>query len=214
MNTKTLIIGLDGLEYTYVDMGDYPNLKQVEYGKVRVPITDVGEPSTPIVWTSFVTGKQPEEHGIMESSTANNKTVNNILRWFESTFSNQTMRKIFITFTPIRLFLKRFNAFQTHMPQKNDIKVPTMFDTVEDSVSVSVPVLDTDVDTRYQGILDAIINPEKRAYFVDFLMKDFEKDQKEFDIVLNKYKLVMVHFQLPDLYGHIYCRNMKKITEL
>ena len=70
MKTKILIIALDGLEYTYIDQGNYPHIKQQEYGTVKVPVTEIDEASTPIIWSSFVTGEQPEIHGINRSLRA------------------------------------------------------------------------------------------------------------------------------------------------
>lgn len=52
------ILGLDGLEYSFVERWNCENLRQGEYGKVRVPINEqVGLPLSPEVWASFLTGK-------------------------------------------------------------------------------------------------------------------------------------------------------------
>lgn len=52
------ILGLDGLEYDFVEMFRCKNLKQVQYGRIDVPIDDKkGIPFTPQVWASFLRGK-------------------------------------------------------------------------------------------------------------------------------------------------------------
>ena len=52
------VLGLDGLEYDFVERWNCKNLKQREYGKVQVPINEeVGLPLSPEVWASFLTGK-------------------------------------------------------------------------------------------------------------------------------------------------------------
>lgn len=214
VRTKVLIIALDGLEYTYVNEQNFVYLKQLEYGKVKVPITEIGEASTPIIWVSFVTGKYPSEHGIRKSNVYHSKMVDMIVHWIGAVVPNQIIRKMFITFAPVRRFLKKLEPFHTHMPRKSSIKVPTLFDQISSSISVSVPVLNVDVDVKYVGIIEAIIDPRKRFHYVNFLMSDFEQDKEQLFEVLNRYELVMVHFQLSDLYGHIFCRNMKKIVDL
>lgn len=54
---KMLVIGIDGLEYDLVEKFNLENLKQEEYSKVKVPLSE-GEiyPHTPEVWGSFLTG--------------------------------------------------------------------------------------------------------------------------------------------------------------
>jgi len=53
-----MILGLDGLEYNFVEKWDLRNLKQLEYGKLKVPIVEeTGAPTSPPVWASFLTGK-------------------------------------------------------------------------------------------------------------------------------------------------------------
>ncbi len=214
MKTEILILALDGLEPEYISSDRFPNLTQCEFGKTIPPITDIDEPSTPIVWVSFVTGMQPDEHGINKSSVYHSKTVNKVMDWIGTKVSNRTLRRIFLRFNAVRKYLKNFESFQTHQPRRESIKVPTIFDLIASSISISVPVLDTDVDVRYRGILEAILGGEERDNYIDFLMKDFEQDVVQLYEALNKYRLVMVHFQLTDLYGHIYCRDIDKILEL
>ena len=55
---KIFILGLDGLEYDFVEKWNLVHLKQREYGKIIVPIAEkLGVPNTPEVWASFLTGK-------------------------------------------------------------------------------------------------------------------------------------------------------------
>jgi len=55
---KIFILGLDGLEYNFVEEWDLTHLKQKEYGKIVVPIDrKLGVPNTPEVWASFLTGE-------------------------------------------------------------------------------------------------------------------------------------------------------------
>ncbi len=214
MRTKFLILGLDGLEHDYVCDGDFPNIKQIEYGKLKIPITEIDEASTPIIWTSFVTGKQPHEHGIDVPNVYNSKLVTLVDGVITKIIGNHMKRKMIMSLTPVVKILKRFGVFQIRSPRKEDIKVPTMFDLIPSSVSVSVPVLNFDGHKRYAGFIDAIIDPVERTSFIEFLERDFEQDKKDLFSVLNKYRLVMCHFQITDLYGHIYCKDREKILSL
>jgi len=55
---KVFILGLDGLEYDFVEKWNLMNLKQVEYGKIKVPTDEKQKvPKTPTVWAAFLTGK-------------------------------------------------------------------------------------------------------------------------------------------------------------
>jgi len=55
---KVFILGLDGLEYDFVEKWNLIHLKQREYGKIKVPIDKEQKiPKTPEVWAAFLTGK-------------------------------------------------------------------------------------------------------------------------------------------------------------
>jgi len=56
--TRIVILGLDGLEYDFVERWNLKNLKQREYGKLEVPINkEKGVPWSPEVWAAFLTGR-------------------------------------------------------------------------------------------------------------------------------------------------------------
>jgi hypothetical protein len=52
------ILGLDGLEYFFVEEFDCKNLKQLNYSQIDVPVNSKkGVPLTPQVWASFLLGE-------------------------------------------------------------------------------------------------------------------------------------------------------------
>lgn len=60
---RIFILGLDGLEYNFVEKWNLKNLKQKEYGRVKVPIDKYsGVPLSPEVWAAFLTGKYPSRY--------------------------------------------------------------------------------------------------------------------------------------------------------
>ena len=56
--SKFFLLGLDGLEYDFVEKWHLTHLQQSQYGKLKVPISkEFGIPTSPEVWASFLTGK-------------------------------------------------------------------------------------------------------------------------------------------------------------
>ena len=210
--TKILILGFDGLDYDLIQKRSFPHLKQIEYGKIVVPITkDVGEPSTPIVWASFITGKEPKKHGIVEPIAWNSS----IIRWLQA-------KVAFIPACAPSLFLRRkVGEFLSNLgfsrghPKKKHLKISTFFDKIEKSVAISVPAFDEDVLAKFGGLFGAIFDEEKRLDFLERLFRDYEETKELLFKALNKgWQLLMVHFQISDLYAHIYYKQREKILDL
>lgn len=212
---KILIIAFDGLEYTLVDKGYFPNLKQKEYGKVVVPITkEIGEPQTTIVWTSFLTGKTPNEHGVTKPAVWNFELLNKVVGLFSNIFirhfllSHKTLGQSF------RRILKLFGIKQT-TPKLNDLHIKTFFDEIKNSVAMSIPLINEDVISDSVGIIDAILDKNSREKYLKKLFRRFEDEKKQFwEAFINNPTLLMVHFQISDLYGHIYCKTPQKLLNL
>ncbi|MBL8149774.1 MAG: alkaline phosphatase family protein [Blastocatellia bacterium] len=70
MSKKVLIIGLDGMTFDFVDplieQGRLKTLSRLMSEGVRSPLETVFPPITSAAWTSFITGKNPGKHGILE----------------------------------------------------------------------------------------------------------------------------------------------------
>lgn len=67
---KMLIIGLDGATFDIIDpmieAGRMPNLKRFMEEGVRGILNSTKPPITPAAWTTFMTGKGPGRHGILD----------------------------------------------------------------------------------------------------------------------------------------------------
>ncbi|MFO0838240.1 MAG: alkaline phosphatase family protein [Phycisphaerae bacterium] len=67
---RVLIIGLDGATFDILDplmaAGQMPNLKQFIAGGVSGVLNSTRPPITPAAWTTFMTGKGPGRHGIID----------------------------------------------------------------------------------------------------------------------------------------------------
>src|SRR3990167_7226523 len=65
---KVLLIGLDGATFTIINplliQGRLPNFKRLISGGFSSPLVSTLPVLTPAAWTSMVTGKSPQGHGI------------------------------------------------------------------------------------------------------------------------------------------------------
>ncbi|MEW6733803.1 MAG: alkaline phosphatase family protein [Acidobacteriota bacterium] len=70
MTKRVLIIGLDGMTFNFIDpliaAGRLPTIARLIAEGVRSPLETVFPPITSVAWTSFITGKNPGKHGILE----------------------------------------------------------------------------------------------------------------------------------------------------
>ncbi len=67
---KVMMIGLDGATFTLLDpmmqRGVMPHLRSVVQQGVRADLMSTRNPLTPPAWTSMITGRSPEAHGIYD----------------------------------------------------------------------------------------------------------------------------------------------------
>lgn len=68
-NTKVFVLALDGVPYTFLKemmaSGNMPNLTELLKSSIFKPMNSVIPPVSSSAWASFLTGKQPNEHGIL-----------------------------------------------------------------------------------------------------------------------------------------------------
>ena len=211
MTRRVVVLGLDGLEASIVEKYRFPNLCQVEHGRVKVPICPhAGEPSTPVVWMSFLTGKPPKEHGIDRSVIYSNPFIDFVFRHIQ----NSTMRRFVLKFNRVRRFLESHGFLKKRMPRKSELKASTLLDAITPSIGIDIPVLHKDVDIKYAGLIDAILGKNRDEYLA-FLFRDFADVKNRLFKALNmNYRFVMAHFSITDLYGHIFCKDESMVAGL
>lgn len=69
LNRKIMILGVDGADWDVLDNliaeGRTPNFKRVAEGGVRAPLFSLEDyRRSPVIWTSIMTGRLPEDHGV------------------------------------------------------------------------------------------------------------------------------------------------------
>jgi predicted AlkP superfamily phosphohydrolase/phosphomutase len=67
---KVFVLGLDGAPEQVlgplIESGDMPNLARLSAGGARGSLLSTSPPTSPVAWATFVTGKNPGQHGIYD----------------------------------------------------------------------------------------------------------------------------------------------------
>jgi len=219
---KCMILAFDGLEYNFVEIFDLENLKQREYGKVQLPKecfkeVNLGytnemhkEPWTPLVWFSFLTGKLPKEDNFVVKKW-DNKLLN-VLRTLSVKIGlSRSMRSgIGKILTSLGFSLRIFD--------RDDYKVPTIFDLTEKFHATNVPVFSRGWTFEFEKIPDDFDN------FEDFLNSALTTELRKFNELRDQtlsflernidWNLAMVYFKTLDSFGEVCFENTEKIRDI
>jgi len=224
---KVMILGIDALDYNLVNKWDLKNLKQNEYGKTIVPITeDLDEPATVIVWPCFITGKEPGEMGFISPVIYRQP-----FKWFfdhfyspvTSSFTDVHPNSILEKKNTKRLILDGISSILKKagiyfQPTRVNIKAPTLFDN--DSLKTAhfhIPVYDKDVFPEYRKqIVDVIMKRTSTSEFSKACKKTFYERCEELQTYLHQNKdwdLVMMYWFCLDAVQHAFYKNKLKIMD-
>jgi predicted AlkP superfamily pyrophosphatase or phosphodiesterase len=198
---RLFIIALDGLSYDLVVKWNLSNLMQVTYGKVPVsPIyfggNEVDTPSTPVIWSSFITGKNPREHGITGWWT------------YGKTWDWLRKNPPFVWVKNKRGLLKKIgvdskNILKPKIVDKTDLQAKTIFDYVKPSIALDVPTY-SDISESRLSIFDTLVHEGLEAYEKAIWKIHNERVNRLFIELHNPWNLYMVWFDVPDLLGHMH----------
>lgn len=208
---RVLILAYDGLDHDLVETLSLRNILQREHGKVEVPIVGgIDDPSTPIVWTSFITGEPPEVHGVdmpqmwdnefdgLRSFVRRHRGIHNILKRFKV---GQKVREA--------------TGARSSFPSRKNIKVDTFFEVVKPSVALGVPVYNKNLEEIYPigDVMRARQDPEYLPVFEERVRGIFDEEVKTlFDTLEGEWRLLMVHLHITDLFGHAFWGTEKVAT--
>jgi len=198
---KVVIVGIDALEYEYVVKHNLKPLMLSKYGVVSIPpeLYHDGVPYTPLVWTAYLTGRNPRDLGIHH--------IYEEPRWV-------VLLKKAIRITPLRLIrgkkklLKRLgiNVFKPYM-----IRGTTIFDVVKDSLPINVPGVNLSSEFYMipemidKGLFDEAV---KIAYSV----ADGVFAQTIRAVKAGHYRLIFSYNNLLDIVGHLYWVKRPKLV--
>ena len=212
MNTKKIfILCYDGLEYNLVLKLGLRNLLQKEHGQVKIPFV-MGKrpiPSTPIVWTCFITGATAEPHEVKY------KWKSKAISWLSVSVAqrNKTLfsllRKLKIAKGLGSLGFERDTTFGLSYLQRKGIK--TIFDEVKPSIGVSIPAYNEHFFGYASRIdYDKVLGDEEATKQTVSKLNDLFDEEK--NLMIKKmsevdWKLFMVHFDVPDQHAHLWYRE-------
>lgn len=225
---RVLILGIDALEYDLIHEWNLHHLKQIEYGKVTVPITKgLGEPATEIVWPCFITGKGPKQMGF-ESPILYRQPY----KWFSDHIYNQFTS----SFTDIhpenileekksrkRRILDNISSIMTkagvfYHPMRKNIKASTLFDNPSlRTAHFHIPVYDTDPFPSYRKqIVDVIMKTLPPSEFLSSCKHSFQERWTELEMYLqqhNDWDVVMMYWFCLDAIQHAFFNKKLKIMD-
>ncbi len=210
---KVVILAFDGLEAEIVQKEKLKSLLQNYHGTIDVSYFKV---ATPMIWSSFLTGKPPEEHKMYFFTTTGNRFIEGIRRTlFEHNVKYYTIRRIGKLFEP---FLKLM-GIKRRVPRREDLKLPTFFDLAKNPLPINVIMYNEwkeseELKFKY-SIVNAVGNPILTKKVINEWRKIFLK-QKE--IVLKRlndnWDLLMTHVYLTDVAGHLYYNRYRKLVQI
>ena len=213
---KVCILGIDGLEYDFVEKYDLKNLKQVQYGKSRVIFEGQKKkiPYTPVIWSSFLSGKHPDEHKVNTDKVWKSR-LPDIAAKIEKYFD----RKLGIKLIPHKWINKNFArklGFKYRPMRVDDLKHDTIFDFVGNSVALSVPCYSEKEETLELREIMVSEAQGKKTDLKEKAWKVYREKRKEFlDKLKNEnWSLFMVHIYLVDALSHTYYYDQDYIKSL
>ena len=194
MNTKLLIIGLDGASFNVLDplieAGQLPNIARLIAQGTRANLRTTFPPITAVAWSSFMTGKNPGKHGIFEfvrrdKNSARELAVNASFREGRAVWDylGDSGKRVIVHNFPCTYPVKPLNGlmisdFMTPAGRR-DISYPASL--VEELESKFGPyrlhLSQTYASGKAQGVLDELFDElEYKANVSEYMMTAYEWD--------------------------------------
>jgi len=201
---KVFIVSLDGATFDilkpFVDMGIMPNIKQLMSSGSYSELDSTIPPITPVAWTSFMTGKNPEKHGVfgflrympqtretdfVSSATIKGKTIWQIL--------SEKGKKVVVihlpmTYPPYEVNGYMVSGFETPSV-KSDFTYPKNF---KQEILKLIPDYSfhqaTGDDYFYDKEFDEYIEKVKGSLEQRFLIADYMVDKKDWDVFMLQFQ--------------------------
>ena len=214
---RVTIIGLDGLEATLINPDRYPSICQAEHG--RINLDGFNQIQTPQIWTSFITGVMPSEHGIdgFKHRTFLSKIEKKYGDYAKKFLSFFGLKAVNLATDAKNTLYGHYDVHPYEPYTKEDIKVPTIFNKISNSRVISLPVYnepDVYMDIR-RSVAGAVGNKELSYDLSETCLELTKGEVDEFTKCLYEdIDLIMVHLFVADVYGHLYGHSEDKLLEL
>lgn len=203
MAMRVFVVGIDGLEYDLVEELNLRNIKQVEYGKVILPL--VPKLATPILWATFITGTL--KHGVQGFTVRRNPLIKFGGNLRERLQINPHSAPVWL----LRKILLKVGV-STSPVDKRDLQAKTMFNYAADPIAVSIPAYNEwesihRMRLKYPFVRLVGKHDEKKAReCIETNWKIFRRKMSYVSEALdrNDWDLLMVHFLILDTIGHLH----------
>jgi predicted AlkP superfamily pyrophosphatase or phosphodiesterase len=160
---------------------------------------------TPVIWTSFITGKEPHEHGVYSWwRFSRYRWLDRLAHWIR--YNVPVIKNL--SSAKLKRLLRIF-GLKPRLPSREDLGVPTMFDLIKPSKALFVPGYSEESWIRdyYSKAFEKGVNEaEKAIWYIHSYRKQklFSELEKSMD-----WRLFMVWFDLADWIGHLYMGRSK-----
>jgi hypothetical protein len=208
---RVFILALDGLSYELVNQWNLKYLKQAQHGYIPSIINRKhGEPLSPQVWGSFITGKLQD----IDDWQVYTKPMNWI-RWHtpiqrirgSSWLINKTLgRKVLI---PILNLIK----LQRKFAGNGELRGVPIFDLVPSSIAVNVPLYNLDSEWLF-GCTRKILEGDLTAFERHVTTNAQLMIQETYRRIPENWDLFMTWIPIADQMGHVFVSRSRKMRAL
>jgi hypothetical protein len=198
VNEKILVVAFDGMDKDLIDRYNLKNILQEEYGRIDND-TEVYGRMTSELFTSFITGETYENHGVRGLS----KNLGLKDRLADYLIPRWCLKKV-PGFTKLRSVLTS-DIVDDNNYYREDIEEETIFDVVEASLPLYVPVYNSEIYWE-QGIPHSVASMRGEKRFVEEARHDtavrlYEGTATQpafFDVTKDFWDFIMLHLHDPD----------------
>jgi len=187
-------LALDGLDYGLVKRWKLKSLLQKRHGVFEIGREyfhpTIGEPYTPIIWASIITGRKPQEHGVKDW-------------WVYGNFLDRLKYLPIIRHIKGKRKLLRKMGLKPRVVSRCDVRCRTIFDVVKPSVAVYVPAYND--PTIFHERLSKVVAHGIDEYIREIWNVHEERKRAVFEALEEnrEWKLFMAYFDIADLLGHV-----------
>lgn len=198
---RILVIGMDGLDHRKIRDYGCENLMRRSFG--RLGLEDI-QLSTPMLWSSFMTGERPEEHGIDKMLAAKGEKAERF-----NDLALKAFNAVGVSALHIRKTLIYYLYSSSMVPMtKEDLEVDTVFEDVADTEVLTMPGY---TDYPYIAgkmnvgpVLSRKHPPASRERVFRDMRAEFEHRKKRLFEEIGEHTFLMQHFHYSDWFQHLF----------
>ena len=198
---RVLVIGVDALELTLARKLGIFELDYTYTYRIPKELWYNGEPHTPLVWTAYVTGKNPSEVGVKE--------VVEVPKWI------RILKKI-VNATPLRRIKGKgrvLKAVGIQVAKPFRIKGDTLFDDVHGSIPINYPGIN--LREYFYRTLDLLAKGKYKDAVREVFEGSLNALKDTVNVLESEPSLVFTYFNVLDIVGHLYWeKNHRRVVNV